>query len=66
MDRIRRFTFRCSDLERSELLDLAGRLERTPSDVIRLLVRSALDQTAGDHQVEHSPQEPEVHHVISE
>ena len=62
MDRIRRFTFRCNDLEREELLTLAGRLERTPSDTLRLLVRSALDQTAGD-QVDHSPQKQEAHHV---
>ena len=60
MPRIDTFTFRVNDHERQLLERLATKLERTQSDVVRWLVRSAAEQLEVQDGVSGTAQQQEI------
>ena len=52
MRRSRTFTLKVSEDERAMLEFVAGRLQRSQSDVVRLLIREIVNQLATDADIE--------------
>jgi len=53
---------RCSELDKAALRELAARLQRNPSDTVRVLVRTTLEvlkeqdaKAAGSNQIDNQP-----------
>jgi predicted DNA-binding protein len=44
-------TFRCSDLDRARLHELARRLRRTPSDALRILIEDGLNNATRNSSI---------------